>query len=169
MGVVEISQWGDKTMKFHFSLSKLRKQPFFAENVIRKCQISKSRGQDLPCPPPSDAHTRKHTLCKISFFCQQREYKAMKNKTNKTTSFRNWNGQSLFFYAYNLFKKISKGIPQLVKTRKFDANFSHLGVDPLTLFAWHDFFPVTNDTFANKWNVVWPLFRTLQHEKILFE
>jgi len=40
-------------VKLHFSLLKLRKQPFYAKNVIGKCQISKSR---VAKPPPSDAH-----------------------------------------------------------------------------------------------------------------
>jgi len=31
-------------VKFHFSLVKLRKQPFFAKNVTEKCHASKSRG-----------------------------------------------------------------------------------------------------------------------------
>ena len=40
-------------MKFHFSHSKLRKQPFFAKNVIGKCQIFKSReGPRSPSAPP---------------------------------------------------------------------------------------------------------------------
>jgi len=44
-----------KLAKFHFSLSKLGKQRFFAKNVIGKCHISKPKGPRPPCPP-SDAH-----------------------------------------------------------------------------------------------------------------
>jgi len=41
---------GPKVMKFVFSHSKLRKQPFFAMNF--KIQL----GSRPTCPPPSDAH-----------------------------------------------------------------------------------------------------------------
>jgi len=42
-------------VKFDFTHSKPRKQPFIAKNLIRKCQISNSRGTR---PPPSDALAR---------------------------------------------------------------------------------------------------------------
>jgi len=41
---------------FHFSHPKLRKQPFFAKNLIGKCQISESREErralSAPLPTP---------------------------------------------------------------------------------------------------------------------
>ena len=46
-------QWGK--VKFRFPCTKLRKARFLLKNLIGKRQISKSRGQGLPCPPP-DAH-----------------------------------------------------------------------------------------------------------------
>ena len=42
---------GTKTVKFHFSLSKLRNQLVFAIKIIGKCHISKSGGRYFP---PSD-------------------------------------------------------------------------------------------------------------------
>jgi len=40
-------QKGAKVVKFDFTHSKLRKRPFFAKNLIGKCQISNSgEGQD---------------------------------------------------------------------------------------------------------------------------
>ena len=41
-----------KVVKFHFTRSKLRRQPFFAKNVIGKCQLSKPRCQGSPVPRP---------------------------------------------------------------------------------------------------------------------
>jgi len=40
-----------KSGKNYFNLSKLRKQPVFANNLMRKCQISKSK--EWPCSPAS--------------------------------------------------------------------------------------------------------------------
>jgi len=40
-------------VKFNFTHSKLRKQPFFVKHLIGKCQISKSRGARPPCPIPT--------------------------------------------------------------------------------------------------------------------
>ena len=45
------SRGGPKVAKFDFTHSKLRKRPFFAKNLIGKCQISNSRGALLHLPP----------------------------------------------------------------------------------------------------------------------
>jgi len=47
---LNFSSGGPKVVKFYFSHSKLRKQPFLLK-------ISKSRRGQAPLPPPSDAHT----------------------------------------------------------------------------------------------------------------
>ena len=50
---------GTKVVKFCFSLSKLRKQSFFAKNGIGKCQVSKPRrGQGLSAPFPTSMTTK---------------------------------------------------------------------------------------------------------------
>jgi len=49
------SRGGPKVAKFDFTHSKLRKQPFFAKNLIGKCQILNSRGGLAPPATPSDA------------------------------------------------------------------------------------------------------------------
>ena len=46
----KFSRGRPKVMIFHFSFWKLRKQPFFAKNVIEKCQFQ-NPGARLPCPP----------------------------------------------------------------------------------------------------------------------
>jgi len=51
-------------VKFYFAHSKLSKQAFCAENLIEKCQISKSRDRG-PYLPPSDDHATT-TACTIS-------------------------------------------------------------------------------------------------------
>jgi len=44
---------GATVVKFHFTRSKLRKKPFFANYLIGKCQFSKSEGGDkAPLPTP---------------------------------------------------------------------------------------------------------------------
>jgi len=49
---VKSLQTGTKTVKFHFSLSKLRNQLVFAIKLIGKCHISKSGGRYFPLPTP---------------------------------------------------------------------------------------------------------------------
>jgi len=39
-------------VKFNFSLSELRKQPYFAKNVIVKCQILEVVGEQAFLPTP---------------------------------------------------------------------------------------------------------------------
>ena len=48
--------------KFHFNHSKLRKQPFLANNLVRNCRISKSRGACSPLPMPV------YLFCDIAVF-----------------------------------------------------------------------------------------------------
>jgi len=53
----DFSRVEPKEVKFHFTLSKLREQPFFQKNITGKCHILRSRG--VPRPPPQsqfDAH-----------------------------------------------------------------------------------------------------------------
>ena len=63
---------GEKVKKLHFSLSKLRKQPFFAKNASGKCHISKFRvWQDRPAPlltpsPPSSERCWCPQQCLVS-------------------------------------------------------------------------------------------------------
>jgi len=54
-------------VKFHFTRPKLRKQPFLAKNLIRKCQISKSRGAKAPFPPSTPMGVRWCTLLRSYF------------------------------------------------------------------------------------------------------
>ena len=54
-------------MKFQFNHLKLRKQPFFAKNLIEKCQISKSREAPRPSKPhPSDVHVDSSIISRSS-------------------------------------------------------------------------------------------------------
>jgi len=52
----DFSRGTPKVVKLQFTQTKLRKLPFFAENLIGKCKISKSRGCKTPLPTPSDTH-----------------------------------------------------------------------------------------------------------------
>jgi len=52
-------QVGPKVVKFNFSVSILRKRPYFAKNVIENSQISKPRRRLWPpYTPPSDAYAQ---------------------------------------------------------------------------------------------------------------
>jgi len=44
-------------VKFHFTHLKRKNQPFFAKNVIGKCQIKKSKGLGPPSPLPTPMDT----------------------------------------------------------------------------------------------------------------
>jgi len=51
---------GPKVVKFDFTHSKLREQPYFAKNLMGKYKISKSRGTNPG--PPCDTHDHEKKL-----------------------------------------------------------------------------------------------------------